>query len=77
MRDLLIESAEKKFEGDLAIARANLIIYLDNPVGIGDHPNVMEEVVKLVTEIHDAKGCLEIVNDMKDELGDFVVEIGD
>ena len=77
MKNFLLESAECKFTGDLAVAKANLIIYLNNPVGIGEHPNVMEEVAKLVTEIHDAKGSLEIINDMKKELGDFEIEIKD
>lgn len=61
MKRLLMESALKKYEGDLAVAQANLEVYLDNPVGIGEHPDVMEEITKLVNEIHDAQGCIDII----------------
>ena len=68
MKRLLMEAALKKYEGDLAVAQANLDIYLGNPVGIGEHPDVMEEVTKLVMRIHDAQGCIDvIINTWKEE----------
>jgi len=68
MKQQLMEAAMKKYEGDLAVAKANLDIYLDNPVGIGEHPDVMEEVTKLIMKIHDAEGCVDvIINTWKEE----------
>ena len=61
MKRLLMEAALKKYEGDLAVAQAYLDIYLDNPVGIGEHPDVMEEITKLIMKIHDAQGCVDVI----------------
>ena len=71
MKRLLMESALKKYEGDLAIAQANLEVYLDNPVGIGEHPDVMEEVTKLIMKIHDAQGCVDVIIDRWTEDKDY------
>ena len=30
------------YEGNIAKAQANLMVYLDNPAGIGEHPDVIE-----------------------------------
>ena len=61
MKRTLMEAAMKKYEGDLAMAKANLDIYLGCPVGIGEHPDVMEEVTKLIMNIHDAQGCVDVI----------------
>ena len=56
MKRLLMESALKKYEGDLAVAKANLEVYLDNPVGIGEHPQHLVELDKLISTISSAEG---------------------
>lgn len=40
-------------------AIATLEVYLKNPAGIGEHPQIVEEMDKLVKSIADADGCLE------------------
>ncbi len=45
-------------------AEANLTIYLNNPSGIGEHPAVVEEMVKMIEEIEHAQGCLDIVENI-------------
>ena len=37
------------YEGNIAKAQANLIVYLDNPAGIGEHPDVIEAMDSQVT----------------------------
>lgn len=44
MRDQLIKALLAHAQGDIAKHRANVEIYLTNPVGIGEHSNVMEAI---------------------------------
>ena len=40
----LFRALTKKYEADIAHASATLQIYFDNPVGIGEHPQHLEEM---------------------------------
>ena len=40
MLDVLTQDAEAKIN----LAKMNVRILLDNPVGVGDHPNIMETI---------------------------------
>ena len=44
MSDMLLQALKKKLEGDLAVARANILIYKDKSVGIGEHPEIVQAV---------------------------------
>jgi CO dehydrogenase nickel-insertion accessory protein CooC1 len=55
MRLALIEALEKKYEADIAAADATIKIYLTNSVGIGEHPQHLEEIDKLLQKIVDAQ----------------------
>ena len=48
-----------RYEADIAEADATINIYLTNPVGIGEHPQHLEEIDKLLAKIADAKDKLE------------------
>ena len=43
----LYKALEKKYESDIASAKATMIIYFDNPVAIGEHPQHLIELDKL------------------------------
>ena len=49
----------KKYEADIAEAEAEILIYLSNPVGIGEHPQHIEEMDKLIEKRANAKDKLE------------------
>ena len=49
----------KKYEADIAEAEAEILIYLSNPVGIGEHPQHIEEMDKFVEKWANAKDKLE------------------
>jgi uncharacterized protein (DUF342 family) len=51
-------AALKHFEAIKARAEANLEIYLKKSVGIGEHPDVVEEVIKLTKEIVEAEEAI-------------------
>tara|TARA_R110000744_G_scaffold358022_2_gene464984 strand:+ start:208 stop:444 length:237 start_codon:yes stop_codon:yes gene_type:complete len=56
--EIYVNALVKKFESDRATAVANLNAYLTNSAGIGDHPNLVGEMEKLLAEIATADGKL-------------------
>lgn len=50
----ILKSIIKKAEGEIAVAKANISVYLRNPVAIGDHPNIVEAVETQLDRIAEA-----------------------
>ena len=51
-----LKAARKFYEGQAAEAEATINVYLTNSVGIGEHPQVMEELrgqIQLLTDARD------------------------
>jgi len=55
MRKAMLEALEKKYEADIAQADATIQIYLNSSVGIGEHPQHLEEIDKQLSKIVDAE----------------------
>ena len=55
MRRAMLEALEKKYEAEIAAADATIKIYLDNSVGIGEHPQHLEEIDKQLSKIVEAE----------------------
>lgn len=51
----------KKYEAQISEAEAEILIYLTNPVGIGEHPQHIEEIDKFVENLANAKDKLETI----------------
>ena len=51
----LYKALEKKYESDIASAKATMIIYFDNPVAIGEHPQHLIELDKLNEQLANAE----------------------
>ena len=51
----LYKALEKKYESDIASAKATMIIYFDNPVAIGEHPQHISELDKLNEQLANAE----------------------
>ena len=49
-RDML-NALKKKYEAEVEVAKATIEIYLDKPVGIGEHPQFAEEIDKQLEAI--------------------------
>jgi len=58
-KDVIIDALEKKYEAQIAQAEANIKVYMENPVGVGEHSNIVQEVEKLLKQIKDAKEMLD------------------
>ena len=41
MSKVLREALIIKYEGEIAEAKANIQVYMNNPVGIGEHPDII------------------------------------
>ena len=58
-KDVIVDALEKKSEAQMAQAEANVKVYMENPVGVGEHPDIVDEVEKLLKQIKDAKEMLD------------------
>ncbi len=63
MKKQLVNALKTKYDADYQMHKANLDIYLNNPVGIGEHPQHFEEMDKLVESMTAARDKLEVLND--------------
>ena len=64
---MLIEALVKRSEAQIAEAEATLEIYLDHSVGIGEHPQHLDEMDKLFEKIAAAKEKLETIEPYRGE----------
>ena len=67
MRRAMLEALEKKYEADIASADATIKIYLNNSVGIGEHPQHLEEIDKQIQKIADAQEKIQVLKSFEPE----------
>ena len=58
----LYKALIKKYESGIASATATLIVYFDNSVGIGEHPQFIDEMDKQVEAIASAEDKIQALN---------------
>ena len=58
----MIDALRKKYEADIAHAKANVEVYLNNPVGIGEHPDLVLAVDEQIDNMAHAEDKLEVLN---------------
>ena len=61
IKEIILEALEKKYDAEIATAEATIKIYLEKSVGIGEHPQHIEEVDKQVDKIAQAEEKLKII----------------
>ena len=61
MRDAIIQALEDRYNAQISEADATIKIYLENSVGIGEHPQHIDEIDKLVDKIAQAEEKLKIL----------------
>lgn len=54
----MYESLVLKYESEVAEAEATLMVYMENAVGIGEHPQHLEEMDNFVGKLADASDKL-------------------
>ena len=58
----LMKALKKKYESEVDIAKATIQIYLDKPVGIGEHAQFAEEIDKQLSSITCATDKIKAIN---------------
>ena len=65
MKKAILEALEKKYEAQIAEADATIKIYLENSVGIGEHPQHIDEVDKQLGKLCHAKEKMKVLEDFE------------
>ena len=61
MRQAIIEALQAHAKGHIEKHKANVEIYLTNPVGIGEHSNVMEAIEEELNMIAKYQDQIEVI----------------
>ena len=56
-----LDAAKKYYEGLAAEAEVTIDMYLNNSVGIGEHPGVMEELRKQIEKLGEARDGIDTI----------------
>ena len=67
MRNAILEALEARFQAQVSEAEATIKIYLENSVGIGEHPQHIDEIDKQLQRISEAEEKLEAIKRFKTE----------
>ena len=62
MREHLIKALLAHAQGDIAKHKANIEVYLANPVGIGEHSNIVEAIEGELDMIAKYQDQIDIIN---------------
>ena len=65
MRNALLDALEARYEAQVSEADAIIKIYLENSVGIGEHPQHIEEIDKQLQKIAEADEKLKALEDFR------------
>ena len=64
-KNLIIQALEDRYNAQISEAEATLKIYMEQPVGIGEHPQHIDECDKLIEKISNAEEKLETLKAFK------------
>ena len=70
VKQAILTALEARYEAQIAEADATIKIYLENSVGIGEHPQHIEEVDKQLEKIAAAQEKLEVLEDFRVQQGE-------
>ena len=66
MKAAILDALEARDDAQIAEADATIKIYLENSVGIGEHPQHIDEIDKLFQKIADAQEKLQAIKDFRE-----------
>ena len=69
MRRAILEALKARYEAEIAEADATANIYLENSVGIGEHPQHIDEINKQIEKIANAKEKIDVLEEFEPERG--------
>ena len=57
-KNIIYDALKSQFEAQKQLALATLTIYMTNPVGIGEHPQHIDEMMTITRSLAEAEDCL-------------------
>tara|TARA_R100000482_G_C5005943_1_gene93584 strand:- start:177 stop:428 length:252 start_codon:yes stop_codon:yes gene_type:complete len=66
MKQAILQALEDRYNAQISEAEATLKIYFENSVGIGEHPQHIEECDKLIEKISEAEDKLQVLKEFKE-----------
>jgi hypothetical protein len=67
MSNILLNALKEKLKGDIAVAKANINVYQNHSVGIGEHPEVVQAIELEVSKYAEAQDKLASVERLLNE----------
>ena len=65
VKDIMLTALEARYNAQIMEADATIKIYFENSVGIGEHPQHINEVDKLIEKIAAAEEKLQVLQSFK------------
>ena len=65
LRTTILQALEDRYNAQISEADATIQIYLEKPVGIGEHPQHLDEIDKLLEKISAAEEKLGVLQQFK------------
>jgi len=62
LRPIILEGLRSEAEGNIKKAKANIEVYLHSPVGIGEHPDVLEAIQQQLDIIAHEEERIEVLD---------------
>ena len=61
MKNAILDALEDRYTAQISEADATIKIYLENSVGIGEHPQHLDEIDKLLDKIKEAEEKISLI----------------
>lgn len=61
MRDMILQAIKTKLLGEMNGHIANIEVMMTNPVGVGDHPTIVDTIAKELSALDSANGKLNVL----------------
>jgi len=65
MRAIILAALKMKYQGVIAECAANIEIYMRNPIGIGEHPEILESIDVQLEKLAAAQEKLDALGQFK------------
>ena len=65
MRQVILDALEDRYNAQISEADATIKIYLEHSVGIGEHPQHIDEIDKLIEKIANAEEKLKTLKEFE------------
>ena len=61
MRDMILQAIKTKLLGEMNGHIANIEVMMTNPVGVGDHPTIIDTIEKELGALEESNGRLNVL----------------